>query len=139
MSEETEAASMRRLFEESPKRAMINGVSTDFRDKFLELEYSTLRKEIETVRDRYFRINAGALFIVPAAQIVAEVAGSGTNGSSIGSSFLALGILAPLPIIVLCLYMLYFSEYSATGRCATYIREHNEHFHIGKGTKRWKT
>jgi len=39
---------------------------------FLELEYTTLRKEIEDARERGFKIIVGAVLAVPTAQFIAE-------------------------------------------------------------------
>src|SRR5215203_122272 len=41
------------------------------KESFLEWQYHTLRKEIETSKDRQFKIGAGSLVIVPAVEILA--------------------------------------------------------------------
>ena len=99
--------------------------------KFLELEYNTLRKEIETRADRHFKIAAGTLIIVPAVSILAKATEkpSGTS-TPVGVETpppslppLTLILLLVLPMIVLALYALYVSEHHAIHRCARYIRD----------------
>lgn len=75
---------------------------------FLELEYTTLRKEIEDSRERGFKIIVGAVLAVPTAQFIAE-------GFNIGIFKLF------VPLIVLCFYLLWLAEHLAIGRCAEYI------------------
>jgi hypothetical protein len=75
---------------------------------FLEMEYTTLRKEIEDSRERGFRIIVGAVLAVPGAQFIAE-----TWEIGIFKLF--------LPLIVLCFYLLWLAEHLAIGRCAEYM------------------
>lgn len=117
------------------ERVVSNEDQESFKEKFLELEYNALRKEIEVIRDRHFKISAGALLIIPGVQIFAKV--SEASGSSAGSSAFTLAVLAPLPIAVLTLYLLYFSEHAAMGRCARYIREEIECEVDGGGWETW--
>ena len=39
-------------------------------DKFLKWQYHTLRQEIETSKDRHFKITAGTLILVPAIELL---------------------------------------------------------------------
>jgi hypothetical protein len=88
------------------------------KDKFLELQYNTLRKEIETRQDRHFKLAAGALLILPAVQLLKLLA-AGPNGAAAG---IAVPLLIAAPIFVLSLYILYFSEHFAIMRCGRYIK-----------------
>jgi hypothetical protein len=90
------------------------------KDKFLELQYNTLRKEIETRQDRHFKLAAGALVIVPAVQLLsAGTNGAGTNGAA---ADVALLLIASSPLLVLSLYIVYFSEHLSIMRCGRYIK-----------------
>jgi hypothetical protein len=90
------------------------------KDKFLELQYNTLRKEIETRQDRHFKLAAGALLIVPAVQLLpAGTNGAGTNGAAADVAFL---LIASSPLLVLSLYIVYFSEHLSIMRCGRYIK-----------------
>jgi hypothetical protein len=88
------------------------------KDKFFELQYNTLRKEIETRQERHFKLAAGALLILPAVQLLKLLA-AGPNGAAAG---IASPLLIAAPIFVLSLYILYFSEHFAIRRCGRYIK-----------------
>jgi hypothetical protein len=94
-------------------------------NQFLKLQYETLRKEIETRQDRHFKIAAGSLLVVPAVPTLAKalegIKGTGAIAWSTGA--IAWALLMLLPVIVLSLYVLYFSEHLAIRRCARYIRD----------------
>jgi hypothetical protein len=95
------------------------------KEKFLELQYNTLREEIETRQDRHFKLAAGALLIVPAVQLLpAGTNGAGANGAA--GAEIALPLLIAAPLVVLSLYILYFSEHLAIMRCGRYIKEQIE-------------
>jgi hypothetical protein len=117
--------------------------------KFFELEYNTLRKEIETRADRHFKIAAGTLLIVPAVSILAKATekSSGASTPPVGAETvppppllppLTLTLLMVLPMIVLALYALYVSEHHAIHRCARYIRAYIEG-QIEPKPKGWET
>jgi|SRR5829696_308923 len=113
--------------------------------KFLELEYNTLRKEIETRADRHFKIAAGTLLIVPIVSILAKATekSSGTSTPPVGAETVPPPSLTPtllivLPMIVLALYVLYVSEHHAIYRCARYIRDYIEK-QIDPKPKGWET
>jgi hypothetical protein len=99
---------------------------------FLEQQYLTLRKEIESSRDRHFKIAAGALVIVPAVEIFASAIKvsifEGEKGESMGHilAIPLLVILLLLPIIVLALHAIWVAEHLAISRCGYYIREYIE-------------
>ena len=65
--------------------------------RFLELQYSTLRKEIETAKSNMFKLVVGGAAVIPAAQSLA-------NTYSIGAITLA------LPLIVVVLVLLFLTE-----------------------------
>ena len=114
---------------------MSNGDQTTFKEKFLELEYVTLRKEIEACQTRHFRMVAGALFSVPAIPAIANIIKA--NGSGLGPDIVALALLTPLPLIFLSLYLRFFHEHHMMGRCAKYIREQIEP--TVEGVRGWET
>jgi hypothetical protein len=99
-------------------------------ESFLEWQYHTLRKEIETSKDRQFKIGAGSLVIVPAVEILAIAVKESVHAGGHGMGFILaipmLVLLLLLPIIVLVLHSLFFAEHLAISRCARYIREHIE-------------
>src|SRR5215204_2515279 len=99
------------------------------KESFLEWQYHTLRKEIETSKDRQFKIGAGSIVIVPAVEILAiavkeSVVAEDDMGIVLAVPLLVLLLL--LPIIVLVLHSLFMAEHLAISRCARYIREHIE-------------
>jgi hypothetical protein len=102
-----------------------NARDTD-KKTFLEQQYLTLRKEIESSRDRHFKIAAGALVVVPAVEILAtavkdSVLGDQSIGSTLAIPLFVLLLL--LPVIVLALHAIWVSEHLAISRCGYYIRE----------------
>lgn len=81
--------------------------------RFLELEYMTLRKEIEDAKANMFKLVVGGAAVIPAAQSIA-------NNFSIGAITLA------LPMIVAVLVLLFLSENHSIMRAGTYILEQIE-------------
>ena len=92
--------------------------------KFLELEYTTLRTEIENSRERGFKIMIGGVLAVPGAQFLAH-----TFEISIFKLF--------LPFIVICFYLLWLTEHLAIGRCADYILTIEDQIPEVKGWEHW--
>jgi hypothetical protein len=96
---------------------------------FLEWQYNTLRKEIETSRAHHFTIAAGTLVVVPAVELLV---GAGkdlvveNNGMGSILAVLSLVVVVLLPTIVLSVYALFFAEHFAIMRCGRYIRNHIE-------------
>jgi len=82
-------------------------------ERFLELQYSSLRREIEQCKSRLFQIAVGGAIVVPAAQYIADV-------HRIGSITLA------LPLLVVILVLLFLSENHAIMRCGSYLLQHVE-------------
>lgn len=82
-------------------------------DQFLELQYITLRKEIEETKARTFRIIIGGATIVPAAQFIAQTYNIAT-----------LSLL--LPVLVIIITLLFLAENHALMRCGCFIRLHIE-------------
>ncbi len=93
------------------------------KDRFLELQYNTLRKEIETRQDRHFKLATGAVLLVPAVQLLS--AGLKEIDTS-GVANITFPLLLALPIIVLSIFILYFSEHHSIMRCGRYIEEQIE-------------
>lgn len=81
--------------------------------RFFELEYSTLRKEIETAKSNMFKLVVGGAAVIPTAQSLA-------NTYSIGAITLA------LPLIVVVLVLLFLTENHSIMRAGTYILEQIE-------------
>lgn len=81
--------------------------------KFIELQYTTLRKEIETSKTNMFQLIVGGAAVIPAAQSLA-------NTYSIGIVTLA------LPLIVVVLVLLFLTENHSMMRAGAYILEHIE-------------
>src|SRR5215216_2241471 len=109
------------------------------RKKFLELQYNTLRKEIDDGRALHTKITTGALVIGPVLPILAKateyLSSKGTEAFSPNSTgvwvvlvprVLPLLLFMLSPLIVLSLYIQFVSEHHAIGRCAKYIREYIE-------------
>jgi hypothetical protein len=94
------------------------------RDKFIELEYATLRKEIETSKANMFKLAVGGSAVIPAAQSVAD-------SYSIGAITLA------LPLVVVVLVLLFLVENHAMMRAGTYILQEIEP--KIEGVKGWET
>ena len=95
------------------------------RDKFLELEYLTLRKEIENAKTNLFKLVIGGAAVIPAAQSLA-------NSYAIGAITLA------LPLIVVVLVLLFLTENHSMMRAGTYILEQIEPS-IDGGQGGWET
>src|SRR5215212_10401653 len=107
----------------------------NFQEKFLQSQYDTLRKEIEASKERLFKIGAGALILVPAVEILAiavketVLANQHTSANEPIGSILVIPLLVLLlllPIIVLVLHALFFSEHVSISRCGRYIRDYIE-------------
>lgn len=94
------------------------------REKFTELEYESLRREIETSKANMFKLVVGGAAVVPAAQSLA-------NTYDIGAITLA------LPLIVVVLVLLFLTENHAVMRAGTYILEKIEPNVEGSGG--WET
>ena len=83
------------------------------KEKFLELQYLTLRKEIEETKGRIFKIIVGGASVVPAAQFLAQTYDVGV-------------IMLLLPFLVIIIILLFLAENNALMRCGRYIRLHIE-------------
>jgi hypothetical protein len=83
-------------------------------NRFMELQYETLRKEIEYSKERVFKIVAGEAFVVPAAQFVSIASDSG--------SFIKL----ILPFLVMILVLRFLYENNCIFRSGFYIRKYIE-------------
>lgn len=92
--------------------------------KFIELEYATLRKEIETSKANMFNLAVGGSAVIPAAQSVAD-------SYSIGVITLA------LPLVVVVLVLLFLAENHSMMRAGTYILQEIET--KVEGVKGWET
>jgi len=88
------------------------------REKFLELEYMTLRKEIENSKDRLFKIMVGGATIIPTAQYVVQLLKTEIDN--------IWAIKSLLPFLVIIMILLFLSENNSLMRCGWYIREHIE-------------
>lgn len=77
-------------------------------NKFLELQFLTLRAEIEKAKDNMFKLAIGGGAAVPAAQYIADT-------YSIGMIILA------LPLVVVVLVLLFIAENRSMMRAGTYI------------------
>lgn len=84
--------------------------SEDISVKFFELQYTTLRKEIEDTHSRMFTLLIGGSALVPAAQFVSEAFKAGI-------------VLFALPFLVVILVLLFLSQNIAIMRCGQFIRE----------------
>ena len=94
------------------------------RARFLELEYQTLRNEIEKSKENMFKLLVGGAAVIPAAQSVAST-------YSIGAITIA------LPLIVGVLVLLFLAENHSMMRAGTYILEEIEPNVEGSGG--WET
>ena len=93
--------------------------------KFLELEFMTLRKEIETAKSNMFKLVIGGAAIIPTAQSLAST-------YSIGVITLA------LPLIVVVLVLLFLTENHSVMRAGTYILKNIEpHYEQVMGWETW--
>jgi hypothetical protein len=84
--------------------------------RFLELEYLTLRKEIEDSKGRMFKIVAGEAILVPAIQILLEWAGK--EGGTLTYLF--------IPMLVSALVFRFLYENNCMFRAGEYIRTNIE-------------
>lgn len=94
------------------------------RAKFLELEYQTLRNEIEKSKENMFKLVVGGAAVIPAAQSLA-------NTYSIGTITIA------LPLVVVVLVLRFLAENHSMMRAGTYILEQIEPSVEGSGG--WET
>lgn len=92
--------------------------------KFIELEYATLRKEIETSKANMFKLAVGGSAVIPAAQSLADSYSMGV-------------ITLALPLIVVVLVLLFLAENHAVMRAGTYILQEIET--KVAGVKGWET
>ncbi|TMC05668.1 MAG: hypothetical protein E6J41_21475 [Chloroflexi bacterium] len=76
---------------------------------FLELEYLTLRKEIEDCLERSFQIMVGGATLIPILTGVIQ-------------SYKATPILMALPMMVVVIALLYLNQWNSIMRCGRYIR-----------------
>lgn len=79
------------------------------RAKYQELQFRTLRKEIEDSLDRAFKIMVGGATVIPA--VVGIVA-----------YYSATPILMALPMVVVVTALLYLNQWNSIMRCGRYIR-----------------
>ena len=94
------------------------------REKFLEMEYATLRKEIEVSKQNMFKLVIGGAAVIPAAQ-------------SLATTF-EIGIITiTLPLIVVVLVLLFLAENHSMMRAGTYILEQIEPNIDGGGWETW--
>ena len=94
------------------------------REKFLEMEYATLRKEIEVSKQNMFKLVIGGAAVIPAAQSLATTFEIGT-------------ITIALPLIVVVLVLLFLAENHSMMRAGTYILEKIEPNIDGGGWETW--
>ncbi len=80
------------------------------KDKFIELQYSTLRQEIEDTKNRIFQIIVGGSTLIPIAQYFSQ-------------KFEITVLMIALPFLVVTTILLFISENNALMRCGRYIRE----------------
>jgi len=95
-------------------------------DKFVELQYQTLRKEIEVTKERIFKIMTGGATVVPLAQFLALSYDLGI-------------ITLLLPFLVVIVILLFLSEMNALMRCGRYIRTEIEPLFNAKKITGWET
>lgn len=82
-------------------------------ERFLELEFMTLRKEIEQTKERTFRIIIGGATVIPAAQFLAQV-------------YQIAVVTVLLPFLVAIIVLVFLSENNALMRCGRYIKNEIE-------------
>lgn len=93
--------------------------------RFLELQYLTLRKEIEDSLNRSFQIMVGGATLIP---ILVGILGHYT----------ATPILLTLPMMVVVIALLYLNQWNSIMRCGRYIRTRIEPKVLGdKGWEAW--
>lgn len=81
--------------------------------EFLKQQYLTLREEIKETKARIFYIAAIGLFVLPGGQYLAKAMEADL-------------VLLALPLLVVCVGLLYLAENRALMRCGRYIRQHIE-------------
>jgi len=97
-------------------------IITEDQYRFLELEYGTLRSEIESSKDRAFKIVAGEAVLIPIAQFLFEWKGLG-NEKEGGIVYLF------IPTLVLILVYRFLYENNCIYRAGCYIRSNIEPFY----------
>lgn len=88
--------------------------------RYLELEYQTLRKEVEDSLSRSFQIMVGGTTLIPA--LVGLLA-----------YYAATAILMTLPLMVVVIALLYLNQWNSIMRCGRYIRTRIESPVMGSG------
>ncbi len=88
--------------------------------RYLELEYQTLRKEIEDSLNRSFQIMVGGTTLIPA--LIGVLA-----------YYAATAILMALPLMVVVIALLYLNQWNSIMRCGRYIRTRIELPIMGSG------
>jgi len=78
-------------------------------DKFLELQYQSLREEIRETKARIARILVFGVTVVPAAQFLAD-------------AYKIDVVIVSMPLLVVVISFLYLSENHALMRCGRFIR-----------------
>jgi hypothetical protein len=95
------------------------------KDRFLELQYLTLRKEIEDSLNRSFQIMVGGATLIP---ILVGILGH----------YALTPILLALPMMVIVIALLYLNQWNSIMRCGRYIRTRIEPEMIGdQGWEAW--
>lgn len=95
------------------------------KNRFLELQYLTLRKEIETCLERAFQIMVGGATLIPIL-------------TGILRSYTATPILMALPMVVVVTALLYLNQWNMIMRAGRYIRTKIEPELIGgQGWEAW--
>jgi hypothetical protein len=79
------------------------------RDKFMEIEYQTLREEIKQTKDRIFKLAGFGLIGMPSAYSFANI-------------YDIQVLVLSLPIMICTIFLLFLSETRALMRCGTYIK-----------------
>jgi hypothetical protein len=90
-------------------------------NKFLELQYMTLRKEIEDAKGRAFKILAGEAFAIPLAQFFIKSSNEGVEV-----------VLVILPVLIIILVLRFIYENNSIIRCGAYIKCFIEPYYINK-------
>jgi hypothetical protein len=94
------------------------------RARFIELEYQTLRSEIEKSKESMFKLLVGGAAVIPAAQ-------------SVAITYEIAAITFALPLIVVVLVILFLAENHSVMRAGKYILEQIEPRVEGEGG--WET
>ena len=93
--------------------------------QFLSLQYQSLREEIRETKARIFQIAAIGLFVLP-------------GGEYLVKTLEVTLVRFILPLLVLCVGLLYLSEHRALMRCGRFIRLEIEP-HVPGGITGWET